>query len=144
MVWFLVHNVNEVTCHSAQCATSEQQVNSPRKVEWYSREKLTLKAQNLPGCPSFFSAMGLFFPPSSYGEWFWMGCSGLQTESQECVTSERKCESFPVIDTSSVCPSLERKDNENCVRGELIGVHMAESDQNCCSHSDDQRCKVYI
>lgn len=48
-----------------------------------------------------------------------MGCSGLQTESQECETSERKCESFPVIDTSSVCPSLERKDKENCesVRG---------------------------
>lgn len=69
-----------------------------------------------------------------------MGCSGLQTESQECETSERKCESFPIIDTSSVCPSLERKDKGNsgvCVGGE-IGVHMAESDQNCCSHTDDR------
>lgn len=34
-----------------------------------------------------------------------MGCSGLQTESQECETSERV---FPsLLDTFSVCPSLE-------------------------------------
>lgn len=85
------------------------------KLEW------NLKCTISPRC-LLIPALGLSPPPpSSYVEWFKMGCSGLQAECQECETSERKCESFSVIDTCSVCHPWERKDNEICVGGGKLG-----------------------
>lgn len=65
-------------------------------------------AQSPQGVLTSYSCFGSCPPSLPYVEWFKMGCSGLQAESQECETSKRKCESFPVIDTCSVCHEKEK------------------------------------
>lgn len=94
-----------------------QQVNSPSRASDTVERIEFSKFKTFPAVLTSFLSWVSFFPLHMRNG-FKMGCSGLQTESQECETSERKCESFPVRDLSSVLPSLERKDNENCVWGE--------------------------